>query len=295
MLQWGVRQSTETENLLTSVERLMEYKDIEPETSRGRKVTDWPKNGTIEMQKMCFSYDGKSDVLKEIDLKVSDGEKIGIVGRTGAGKSSLTSTLFRLREIRNGKIVIDGENTKELKLNSLRKGLTLIPQEPIIFSSTVRSNLDPIGTHSDSEVWSALATVQLKSAVEALEGGLDHVLPSGGSNFSIGQRQLICMARALLRKTKILLIDEATANVDPETDDIIQNIIRTEFSNCTTLTIAHRINTIIDSDRILVLEAGEVCEFDSPKKLLEKEDSIFSGMVDETNIGSELRLRANAK
>ena len=138
MLQWGVRQSTETENLLTSVERLMEYKDIKPETSSGRKVTDWPKNGTIEMQKMCFSYDGKSDVLKEIDLKVSDGEKIGIVGRTGAGKSSLTSTLFRLREIRDGKIVIDGENTKELKLNSLRKGLTLIPQEPIIFSSTVR-------------------------------------------------------------------------------------------------------------------------------------------------------------
>lgn len=138
MLQWGVRQSTETENLLTSVERLMEYKDIEPETSSGKKVTNWPKTGIIEMQKMCFSYDGKSDVLKKIDLKVSDGEKIGIVGRTGAGKSSLTSTLFRLREIRDGKIVIDGENTKELKLNSLRKGLTLIPQEPIIFSSTVR-------------------------------------------------------------------------------------------------------------------------------------------------------------
>jgi len=228
-------------------------------------------------------------------LKIHSGEKIGIVGRTGAGKSSLTTSLFRLRELRDGQIIIDGENTAELKLKCLREGITLIPQEPTIFSDTIRSNLDPNSTRTDAEIWSVLETTQLKEAVEVLEGKLSYELPPGGSTFSIGQRQLMCMARALLSRTKILLIDEATANVDPKTDDIIQAIIRNEFKDCTTLTIAHRINTIIDCDRILVLKNGNIAEFDSPENLLNDDASYFSQIVSETNIADELRQRAKNK
>jgi len=294
MMQWGVRQSAETEALLTSVERLMNYTTLETETKKGRVAEKWPSFGEIEFKQLHFSYSGKAadDVLKNISLKIHSGEKIGIVGRTGAGKSSLTTSLFRLRELRDGQIIIDGENTAELKLKCLREGITLIPQEPTIFSDTIRSNLDPNSTRTDAEIWSVLETTQLKGAVDVLEGKLSYELPPGGSTFSIGQRQLMCMARALLSRTKILLIDEATANVDPKTDDIIQAIIRNEFKDCTTLTIAHRINTIIDCDRILVLKNGNIAEFDSPENLLNDDASYFSQIVSETNIADELRQRA---
>lgn len=297
MMQWGVRQSAETEALLTSVERLMNYTTLETETKKGRVAEKWPSFGEIEFKQLHFSYSGKAadDVLKNISLKIHSGEKIGIVGRTGAGKSSLTTSLFRLRELRDGQIIIDGENTAELKLKCLREGITLIPQEPTIFSDTIRSNLDPNSTRTDAEIWSVLETTQLKEAVEVLEGKLSYELPPGGSTFSIGQRQLMCMARALLSRTKILLIDEATANVDPKTDDIIQAIIRNEFKDCTTLTIAHRINTIIDCDRILVLKNGNIAEFDSPENLLNDDASYFSQIVSETNIADELRQRAKNK
>jgi len=297
MMQWGVRQSAETEALLTSVERLMNYTTLDTETTKGRVAEKWPSSGEIEFKQLHFSYSGKAadDVLKNISLKINSGEKIGIVGRTGAGKSSLTTSLFRLRELRHGEIVIDGENTAELKLECLREGITLIPQEPTIFSDTIRSNLDPNSRRTDAEIWSVLETTQLKGAVEVLDGKLSYELPPGGSTFSIGQRQLMCMARALLSRTKILLIDEATANVDPKTDDIIQAIIRNEFKDCTTMTIAHRINTIIDCDRILVLKNGNVAEFDSPENLLNDDASYFSQIVSETNIAAELRQRAKNK
>merc|ERR1712181_116674 len=221
---------------------------------------------------------------KGISCKILSGEKIGIVGRTGAGKSSLTLALFRIVESAGGSISIDGVNISQLGLQKLRSRITIIPQDPVLFSGSMRLNLDPFENYSDIEVWRALEHAHLRTFVTALPDGLQHIVSEGGTNLSVGQRQLICLARALLRKTKVLVLDEATAAVDLETDDLVQATIRAEFQGCTILTIAHRLNTIMDSGRVLVLDAGRVKEFDSPAGLLADKQSIFYGMAKNAGI-----------
>merc|ERR1719411_2570083 len=198
--------------------------------------------------------------------------------------STLTVALFRLVEAAQGNIKIDGKNISELGLHDLRSKLTIIPQDPVLFSGSLRMNLDPFNSHSDQQVWAALEQAHLKSYVTELEKGLDHEVQEGGENLSVGQRQLVCLARALLRKTKVLILDEATAVVDLETDDLIQATIREEFSDCTVLTIAHRLNTIMDSSRVMVLDAGKIKEFDTPNILLNNKKSVFYGMAKDAGL-----------
>lgn len=191
----------------------------------------------------------------------------------------MTLSLFRIIEAAGGKIVIDDIEISGIGLHSLRSRLTIIPQDPVLFSGSLRMNIDPLSAYSDDEIWIALEHSHLKTFVKGLSDGLTHKITEGGENLSVGQRQLICLARALLRKTKVLILDEATAAIDFETDELIQKTIRSQFDDCTILTIAHRLNTIMDSDRIVVLDQGMIVEFDTPKALLADKNSIFYGMA----------------
>ena len=228
--------------------------------------------------------EGLDLVINDISCDIKGGEKIGIVGRTGAGKSSLTTALFRLVEPASGRICIDVSDIVHIGLHDLRKNLTIIPQEPVLFAGTLRMNLDPFEVHSDESIWLVLKLSHLHDFVSSLEDGISHKISEGGDNLSVGQRQLLCLARALLKKTKILVLDEATAAVDLETDDLIQSTIKQEFKDSTVLTIAHRLNTIIDHDRILVLEDGKIAEFDSVSELLKNEGGIFYYMVNNAGL-----------
>ncbi|OCT92610.1 hypothetical protein XELAEV_18015666mg [Xenopus laevis] len=296
--QWGVRQSAEVENLMISVERVMEYTQLEKEAkweSKNPPPTDWPTKGMITFENVNFSYslDGPL-VLRHLNASIRPKEKVGIVGRTGAGKSSLISALFRLAEP-EGKIWIDKYLTSELGLHDLRKKMSIIPQEPVLFTGTMRKNLDPFDEHADEELWAVLEEVQLKEAVDELPGKIETQLSESGSNFSVGQRQLVCLARAILRRNRILIIDEATANVDPRTDELIQKTIREKFAECTVLTIAHRLNTIIDSDKIMVLDSGSVKEYDEPYVLLQNKESLFYKMVQQVGKAEATTLNEAAK
>ncbi|XP_035611096.1 ATP-binding cassette sub-family C member 4-like isoform X2 [Oncorhynchus keta] len=298
MFQWGVRQSAEVENMMTSVERVVEYTELESEApweTQKRPPPEWPSQGLITFDRVSFSYSSDGPVvLKDMKAMFRPKEKVGIVGRTGAGKSSLVSALFRLAEP-EGRIYIDGVLTSEIGLHDLRQKMSIIPQDPVLFTGTMRKNLDPFSQHTDEDLWNALQEVQLKSAVEELPNKMETVLAESGSNFSVGQRQLVCLARAVLRKNRILIIDEATANVDPRTDELIQKTIRDKFRECTVLTIAHRLNTIIDSDRILVLDAGQIHEYDEPYTLLQNHDGIFFNMVQQTGRQEAVALLQSAK
>ncbi|XP_069858835.1 ATP-binding cassette sub-family C member 4 [Dipodomys merriami] len=298
MFQWSVRQSAEVENMMISVERVIEYTDLEKEAPwecQRRPPPNWPHEGAIVFDNVNFTYslDGPL-VLKHLTALIKSREKIGIVGRTGAGKSSLISALFRLSEP-EGKIWIDKILTSEIGLHDLRKKMSIIPQEPVLFTGTMRRNLDPFSEHTDEELWNALNEVQLKEAIEDLPGKMDTELAESGSNFSVGQRQLVCLARAILKKNRILIIDEATANVDPRTDELIQKKIREKFAHCTVLTIAHRLNTIIDSDKIMVLDSGRLKEYDEPYILLQNTDSFFYKMVQQLGKGEAAALTEIAK
>ncbi|XP_075419651.1 ATP-binding cassette sub-family C member 4 [Tenrec ecaudatus] len=298
MFQWCVRQSAEVENMMISVERVMEYTNLEKEAPweyQKRPPPAWPHEGVIVFDNVNFSYslDGPL-VLKHLTALIKSREKVGIVGRTGAGKSSLISALFRLSEP-EGKIWIDKILTTEIGLHDLRKKMSIIPQEPVLFTGTMRKNLDPFNEYTDEELWNALKEVQLKEAIEDLPGKMDTELAESGSNFSVGQRQLVCLARAILRKNRILIIDEATANVDPRTDELIQKTIREKFAQCTVLTIAHRLNTIIDSDKIMVLDSGRLKEYDEPYVLLQNKESLFYKMVQQLGKTEAAALTETAK
>ncbi|XP_065898603.1 multidrug resistance-associated protein 1-like isoform X2 [Dysidea avara] len=282
-LNWIVRMTSELEANIVAVERTKEYAEVTNEAPAiiydHRPPHNWPSTGRVQFEQYSTRYrEGLDLVLKEVTCNIRGGEKVGIVGRTGAGKSSMTLGLFRIIEAAGGSIIIDDHNIATFGLQDLRSRITIIPQDPVLFANTLRSNLDPFDKYTDNEVWKCLESAHLKEYVLSLDDQLSHQIAEGGENLSVGQCQLVCLGRALLRKTKVLVLDEATAAVDMETDDLIQRTIRTEFANCTVITIAHRLNTIMDYDRILVLEAGKVVEFGSPKELLENKE-IFYGMV----------------
>mmetsp|Transcript_15499 Transcript_15499/g.34859 ORF Transcript_15499/g.34859 Transcript_15499/m.34859 type:complete len:1179 (+) Transcript_15499:976-4512(+) len=300
-LKHGVRMIATIEEQMTSVERVLHYADnIEPEApetipDKDPKEGTWPKVGAVEITNASMRYRDGPLVLRDLSVSIQGGEKIGVVGRTGSGKSSLMIVLFRITELSNGIISIDDIDTATVGTNALRSSLSIIPQEPVLFSNTVRYNLDPFYDKTEEELWTVLEKVQLADAIKALPSTLNEPVAEGGENFSQGQRQLICIARALLRKPRILVMDEATASIDNETDALIQKMIRENFREATVLTIAHRLNTIMDSDKILVLDNGKLAEFDTPSVLLDKQDGIFKAMVAKSMVrksGSSNSLRA---
>ena len=314
-LTWLVRMTSDVETNIVGVERIKEYSEITQEAPwiypDNRPEPKWPDSGKVEFTNYGLRYrEGLELVVRDITATVRGGEKVGIVGRTGAGKSTLTVALFRLVEAAQGGIKIDGKSIADMGLHDLRSKLTIIPQDPVLFSGTLRMNLDPFSSYSDQQVWAALEQAHLKTFVTGLEAGLEHEVQEGGENLSVGQRQLVCLARALLRKTKVLklsslifcptdilsqvlILDEATAAVDLETDDLIQATIRKEFAGSSVLTIAHRLNTILDYDRIMVLDKGELREYDAPNNLLKVEvkspltvlKSLFFRMMTQFSMG----------
>ncbi|XP_072225794.1 multidrug resistance-associated protein 1 isoform X2 [Leuresthes tenuis] len=279
-LTWLVRMSSDVETNIVAVEKVKEYCDTEKEAEWKHEPScippGWPTEGCIDIRGFGLRYRHDLDLaIRNITITINGGEKVGIVGRTGAGKSSLTLGLFRIIEAAEGHIFIDGVNIAKLGLHDLRSRITIIPQDPVLFSGSLRMNLDPFDSYSDEEVWRALEFSHLKSFVSGLPDKLNHECSEGGENLSVGQRQLLCLARALLRKTKILVLDEATAAVDMETDSLIQSTIRSQFEDCTVLTIAHRLNTIMDYTRVLVLEKGKMAEFDVPSNLITQRGAFY--------------------
>jgi len=288
-LKYGVQMLARLEADMSSVERILDYTDnVEPEAADVISNKDphdgtWPSKGQIEFSNASMRYRDGPIVLKNLNFTVNAGEKIGVCGRTGSGKSSLMIALFRISELeKDGQIEIDDVNIGEIGTATLRGNISIIPQDPVMFSNTVRYNLDPFKTKSDEELWDVLKKVEMGEVIAALPKGLDAAVSEGGENFSQGQRQLLCIARSLLRKPKILVMDEATASIDNETDAMIQRMIRDNFQGSTVLTIAHRLNTIMDSDRILVLDDGHIVELDTPEKLMAKESGHFRAMVEKS-------------
>jgi ABC-type multidrug transport system fused ATPase/permease subunit len=248
----------------------------------------WPQIGSIEFDEFSMRYRPELPMcLKEVVVHIKGGDRVGVVGRTGAGKSSLTLALFRILEAAGGRIKIDGIDISTIGLRDLRSVVSIIPQDPQLFEGSLRNNIDPTNQASDAAIWTALEQAHLKEHIMKRMGGtLDAEIAEGGSNLSAGQRQLVCFARALLRHTKILVLDEATSSIDLETDEAVQTILRgADFAGVTTITIAHRINTIMDSDMVLVMDQGQVAEYDTPENLLLNPSSVFASLVSEAGLG----------
>lgn len=301
-LKFGTQMISKLETQFNAVERVVGYRsekaepphETSPEVERAlvAAAPKWPSRGQLEFEDVTLAYrPGLEPVLRGVSFTIQGGEKVGICGRTGSGKSTLFLALFRLIEADAGRILVDGQDIARVGLARLRRSLAMIPQEPFLFAGTVRLNVDPFGEASDHDVWRALEAVELKGAVNELKGGLDARVDESGSNFSQGQQQLFCMARALLRNAPLLCMDEATALVDMETDDLIQRTVRTAFADCTVITIAHRLNTIMDSSRVLMMSGGEVAEMDKPSVLLERPNSSFKSLVMATGSKSFARLK----
>lgn len=296
-VMWLLRQCSDIELGMNSVERILEYSEIAIENQEGKEVpATWPTEGAFTVTDLVVGYaPDLPPTLNNLSFKILPSERIGVVGRTGAGKSSLALAIFRVLEARQGSIVIDGIDIAKVKLQDLRSRLIIIPQNPVLFSGTIRSNLDPFDSHSDEDILQALYRVHLISSAELeigraltprstsilsrnLFADLQSQIGEGGHNFSQGQRQLLCLARAIISRPKVLILDEATSAVDKETDLLIQRSIREEFTNCTLIVIAHRLSTVIDFDKILVLGAGRKLEFGTPRELIEA-DRVFAGML----------------
>eukprot|EP01087_Luapelamoeba_hula_P012571 TRINITY_DN3508_c0_g1_i1.p1 TRINITY_DN3508_c0_g1~~TRINITY_DN3508_c0_g1_i1.p1 ORF type:complete len:1538 (+),score=302.45 TRINITY_DN3508_c0_g1_i1:61-4674(+) len=290
-LNWLVRMATELETQLVSVERVLQYVELETEAPPYIESTEppstWPAKGAITLANLSLRYRPELDfVLRNVSCTIKGREKVGVVGRTGAGKSSLMLGLFRLVEAAEGSVRIDGVDISRIGLDTLRSRLSIIPQDPTLFTGTIRSNMDPFNLYSDGQIWEVLDKVHLAKMVRALPAQLDGPVSEFGENLSVGQRQLMCLGRAILRHAKILVMDEATAAVDFETDSLIQRTIAEEFADTTVLTIAHRINTIIDYDRVMVLDRGRIAEFDTPAALLEDPSSQFYSMVNASGVST---------
>uniref|UniRef100_UPI00358F63B0 ATP-binding cassette sub-family C member 8-like isoform X2 n=1 Tax=Myxine glutinosa TaxID=7769 RepID=UPI00358F63B0 len=284
-LNWVVKNLADMEAQLGAVHRvcsLMEVQSEDYETSPDQQAVpeNWPGQGDIHIDNLTVRYDTTlSPALKCVNATINPGQKVGICGRTGSGKSSLSLAFFRMLDICEGKIIVDGKDITDIPLSTLRSRVSIIMQDPVLFSGTIRFNLDPEGTCKDDLLWSALEIAQLKNMVTALPEGLDTPVTEGGENFSVGQRQLFCLARAFVRKSTILIMDEATAAIDMATEKILQKVVMTAFASHTVVTIAHRVSNILEADKVLVLSQGEVVEYGSPSELLAREESIFSSLV----------------
>ncbi|XP_031762816.2 multidrug resistance-associated protein 1 isoform X5 [Galleria mellonella] len=287
-LNWLVRMTSEVETNIVAVERIKEYAETEQEAAwtiaGSGPGSTWPETGALQLERLSLGYRAGEPALRDLTCAVPPRDKLAIVGRTGAGKSTLTLGLFRIVEAMSGKILIDGIDISTIGLHQLRSRITIIPQDPVLFSGTLRMNLDPFEAYTDEQLWRSLEHAHLKNFVKGLPSGLLHEISEGGENLSVGQRQLVCLARALLRKTPLLVLDEATAAVDLETDELIQKTIRSEFASCTVLTIAHRLNTIMDSTRVMVLDKGQLVEYAPPEQLLQDKNSIFYSMAKDAGL-----------
>ena len=269
------------ENTMTNMERCLSYKRIISEKPQvlkcDRGLNNWPSKGEIIFENLCAKYRNDTEmVLKNISLSIKAGEHIGLVGRTGCGKSTLALCLFRLIEPVSGKIYIDDVDITSIGLKKLRENLTIISQESTILDGTLRYNFDPKGEHTDKEIYKVLKKIGFDEFVKKQPLHLSHVISENGSNLSIGEKQLICITRAILRKSKVVILDEATASIDFKHEEIIQKAIDQLLKNSTLISIAHRIKTVLNSDKILVLEKGEVKEYDKPDVLLKDKKSYFS-------------------
>nr|CAD1816972.1 unnamed protein product [Ananas comosus var. bracteatus] len=293
VVYFAITVSCAIENRMVSVERIKQFTNIPSEAPWRIKdclpSPNWPTKGDIDIIDLKVRYRPNTPlVLNGISISIRGGEKVGVVGRTGSGKSTLIQALFRLVEPSGGKIIIDEVDICTLGLHDLRSRFGIIPQEPVLFEGTIRSNIDPIEQYSDDEIWQALERCQLKEAVASKPEKLDALVVDNGENWSVGQRQLLCLGRVMLKRSKILFMDEATASVDSQTDAVIQRIIREDFAACTIISIAHRIPTVMDCDRVLVVDAGRAKEFDTPSNLLER-PSLFAALVQEyANRSSDL-------
>ncbi|KAF5303207.1 hypothetical protein FQA39_LY10120 [Lamprigera yunnana] len=280
LVQYGVRLFAELQSQIVSVERILEYKNIKSEDTTGSKLNCWPNQGSISYKNVNLTYKTHDTrILKDLSFKIESKQKIGVVGRTGAGKTSIISTLFRMYDY-DGSITIDGIDIQTVSINYLRSKISIIPQDPVLFSGTVRTNLDPYCKYSDKVLWDALDEVKMKTLIKTLE--MD--IYKGSSEFSVGEKQLLCLARAIVCKNSILVLDEATANIDSQTDTLIQKIIKKTFSNCTVITIAHKLQTVLDSDKILVLDLGTIVQYGPPKLLLEDQNGLFFSMIKDSRL-----------
>ncbi|XP_031714799.1 ATP-binding cassette sub-family C member 9 isoform X4 [Anarrhichthys ocellatus] len=284
-LNWVVRNLADLEVQMAAVKKVNSFLGTESENYEGtmdasQVPENWPQDGEIKIQDLCVRYDPMlKPVLKHVNMYIEPGQKVGICGRTGSGKSSLSLAFFNMVDMFEGKIVIDGIDICKLPLQTLRSRLSIILQDPVLFSGSIRFNLDPERTCTDDRLWEALEIAQLKNMVKALPGGLDAVVNEGGENFSVGQRQLFCLARAFVRKSSILIMDEATASIDMATENILQKVVMTAFADRTVVTIAHRVHTILTADLVIVMKRGNILEYDKPETLLEQEDGMFASFV----------------
>ncbi|CAG9767407.1 unnamed protein product [Ceutorhynchus assimilis] len=277
LVQWCLIQWSDLENDMTHVERVLEYTEVPQDNYEGRSVENWPSLGNVVFKNVSLTYKLER-VLNDISFEVKPKHKIGIVGRTGAGKSSIISTLFRLYHY-DGTILIDDIDIKTLSLEFLRDHISIIPQDPLLFQGSIRQNLDPLNRYTDEEVWQTLEKVHMKEHIPSLE----LLITDHGSNFSTGQRQLICLARAIIKRNQIVVLDEATANMDPETELLVQKTIAINFQGCTVFIIAHRLQSVLECNRILVMERGKVVEYADPIVLMENENSYFAKMLASDN------------